>query len=118
MTFCVQNIDIRPIQEWGIETNEEGHRANSYLYCNEADCPECGYTVPLAPNWIIGKGTKTIAILKDNGNKAFDIEIKSGVSLQEIKECENTATIASGAMICPNCKNKTPIITLRKEKIR
>lgn len=107
----------KQIQEWGIETNEEGHRANSYLYCNEADCPECGYTVPLAPSWIIGKGTKTIAILKDNGNKAFDIEIKSGVSSQEIKECENTATIASGAMICPNCKNKTPITTLRKDKI-
>src|SRR5699024_374802 len=37
------------IIEWRIEHNEQGHRADSYLYCNEAKCPECNYLVPLAP---------------------------------------------------------------------
>lgn len=105
------------IQEWGIETNEEGHRANSYLYCSEADCPECGYTVPLSPSWIIGKKTKTIAILSDNGNKGFDIEIKSGVSSDELKKCQNTPTIKKGKMICPNCNSETAMSVIRKDKI-
>lgn len=107
----------KQIQEWGIETNEKGHRANSYLYCNETDCPECGYTVPLSPSWVIGKGTKTIAILKDNGNKGFDIEIKQGVSNEELKECESTGTIKKGKMICPNCKAETAMSVIRKDRV-
>lgn len=105
------------IQEWGIETNEEGHRANSYLYCSEADCPECGYTVPLSPSWIIDKKINTIAVLNDNGEKGFYIEIKSGVSNNELKQCENTGTIKKGKMICPNCKSETDMTVIRKDKI-
>lgn len=107
----------KQIQEWGIETNEEGDRALSYLYCSETICPECGYTVPLSSSWIIGKGTKTIAILSDNGNKGFNIEIKSEVSNQELKECGNTATIKKGKMICPHCKSETAMSVIRKDKI-
>ena len=54
------------IVEWGIEHNEKGERADAYLYCNETVCPECGWKVPLAPSWIIGKKTKTVALLRDN----------------------------------------------------
>ncbi|MBE0524482.1 MAG: DUF1156 domain-containing protein, partial [Methanosarcinales archaeon] len=43
------------ISEWGIEHNEQGWRADAYLYCVEVVCPECGWKVPLAPSWIIGK---------------------------------------------------------------
>jgi putative DNA methylase len=38
------------ITAWGIEHNERGWRADSYLYCNEVVCPECGWHVPLAPS--------------------------------------------------------------------
>lgn len=107
----------KQIQEWGIETNEEGDRAISYLYCSETICPECGYTVPLSSSWIIGKGTKTIAILSDNGNKGFNIEIKSEVSNQELKECGNTATIKKGKMCCPHCKSETAMSVIRKDTI-
>ena len=107
----------RQIQEWGIETNEEGDRAISYLYCNEAVCPECGYLVPLSPTWVVGKGTKTIAVLKDNGNNGYDIEIKQGVTSKQIKECEKTATIKSGKMICPNCKTETAMSVVRNDRL-
>lgn len=107
----------KQIQEWGIETNEEGHRAVSYLYCNEAECPECGYTVPLAPSWIIGKGTKTIAILKDNGKNRFDIDIKSGATNEEIKLAESMSTINKGKMICPHCNYETSISVIRKDRV-
>jgi putative DNA methylase len=58
----------REIRELGIEENEKGDRAVSYLYCVEARCPECGKRVPLAPSWVIGKGTKTVAKLIPDGD--------------------------------------------------
>jgi putative DNA methylase len=106
----------RQVQEWGIETNEQGHRANSYLYCVETDCPECGYQLPLSPSWVIGKGTMTIAILKDNGKNAFDIEIKSGVSQEELTRADDLATIRDGSTWCPHCKKGVPITVLRKDR--
>ncbi|MEL3961898.1 anti-phage-associated DUF1156 domain-containing protein [Lysinibacillus endophyticus] len=106
----------KQVEIWGIEHNEEGHRADSYIYCNESICPECNYKVPLAPSWIIGKGTKTIALLKDNGKDGFDIEIIQGASKDEIKHSEALVTIRNGKLYCPHCKNETPIAVLRKDK--
>lgn len=106
----------KQITEWGIEHNGKGHRADSYLYCNESSCPECGYKVPLAPSWIIGKGTKTVAILKDNGVDGFDIGIVQGASKEEIKQAESMITIKSGNMYCPHCEKETPIPVLRRDR--
>lgn len=105
----------KQILEWGIETNENGDRANSYLYCNETICPECGYKLPLSPSWIIGKGTMTIAVLKDNGKDGFDIEIKSGVTAKELKAADEMATIKNGSIYCPHCKRSVPISALRRD---
>ncbi|MEZ0535774.1 anti-phage-associated DUF1156 domain-containing protein [Caldicellulosiruptoraceae bacterium PP1] len=111
----VYNKADKIITEWGIEHNEMGHRANAYLYCNETICPECGYKVPLAPSWIIGKNTKTIAILKENENKGYDIEIKSGVTSDEMKKAEK-GTIINSKLVCPHCKIETPIAAIRKDR--
>lgn len=108
----------KQIKEWGIETNEVGDRANSYLYCNETICLECGYSVPLAPSWIIGKGTKTVAILKENADKGFEIDIISDASKDEITLAEELSTIQSGSLVCPHCKMSTPISTIRKDRRR
>lgn len=104
----------KQILEWGIETNENGDRANSYLYCNETTCPECGYTVPLSPSWVIGKGTMTAAILTENNN-GFNIEIKSGLNSKQINATDEMTTIKSGSMYCPHCKKSVPISALRKD---
>lgn len=104
------------ISKWGIEHNEEGHRADSYLYCNESVCPECGYKVPLAPSWVIGKGTNTVAILKDNGVDGFDIEIIQSATKEQIKKADELVTIKNGSMYCPHCKKETPIPALRKDR--
>ncbi|MBN7453258.1 DNA methylase, partial [Mycobacteroides abscessus subsp. abscessus] len=106
----------KQITEWEIEHNEEGHRADSYLYCNETICPECGYKVPLAPSWIIGKGTKTVAILKDNSVDGFDIEIIQGASKEEYKKAEEMNTVKNGNIYCPYCKRETPITVIRRDK--
>lgn len=103
------------ITELGIEHNEKGDRAVSYLYCVEADCPECGVKVPLSPSWVIGKGTKTIAVLEQKGNN-FDIKVKMGASSSEMKEAEQAGTVAKNALVCPACGQSTPITSLRKDR--
>lgn len=104
----------KEITALGIEHNENGDRAISYLYCVEADCPECGVKVPLAPSWIIGKGTNTVALLIKNGEK-YDIEVKMDASEQEIKIAEE-GTVTSKGMVCPHCGKTTPITILRQDR--
>lgn len=104
------------ITEWGIEHNEQGDRADSYLYCHESECPECGYKVPLAPSWIIGKGTKTVALLDDNGVNGYDIRIVQGATEQEYAKAVSLNTIRDNDMYCPHCGRSTPIAVLRGER--
>lgn len=103
------------ITKLGIEHNEQGHRAISYLYCVEANCPECGIKVPLAPSWVIGKGTKTVAKLQRN-DQGYDIEIKMGASSKEMKDAAE-GTVTSKGLVCPHCGKTTPISLLRGDKI-
>ncbi|MBW9234649.1 DNA methylase, partial [Leptospira santarosai] len=93
----------KQVKEWGIEHNESGDRADIYLYCHESTCPECNYEVPLSPSWVIGKGTKTVALLKDNGANGFDIEIIQDATKEEIKHAESMNTIRNGSLYCPHC---------------
>lgn len=104
------------ITKWGIEHNEKCHRANAYLYCNEVICPECGFRVPLAPSWVIGKGTKTVALLKENHNRGFEIEIKSDAEKEEIKQAQEIVTIHNNNLVCPHCRMSTPITVIRKDR--
>lgn len=106
----------KQITEWGIEHNSQGHRANAYLYCTEAVCPDCGWRVPLAPSWIIGKNTRTVAILKENAeSKSFDIEIKMNASDEEM-EIAKKGTVMRSELKCPHCKNSVPISKIRGDK--
>lgn len=105
----------KEITNLGIEHNEKGDRAISYIYCVETHCPECGVKVPLAPSLVIGKGTKTIALLSKDGNK-YNIEIKMGASTHELKNASK-GTVTSKGLVCPNCDKTTPIAVLRGDKI-
>ena len=93
----------RQITKWGIEHNEEGWRADAYLYCNEARCPECGWMVPLAPSWVIGQRRLCVAKLKpDPVHKRFDILIESDVSASEIAAAHTAGTVKESKLVCPN----------------
>ena len=104
----------KKITELGIEHNEKGDRAISYLYCVEARCPECGMRVPMAPSWIIGKGTRTVAVLREDGDH-FDITVKMGATTQEVKESEQ-GTVNGQNLVCPHCKKSTPVSVLRRDR--
>jgi putative DNA methylase len=110
----------RQITEWGIEhrepdpTTRRRWRADAYLYCTEATCPECRWRIPLAPSWVIGKGTRTIArLIPDNARKRFDFEIESGVTASQLAAAISGGTSKDSELICPNCKKRTPIKVIR-----
>ncbi len=107
----------KQILEWGIETNENGWRSKAYIYGHFIKCPACDWLIPLFPSMIIGKRSKTIAILKENPTKkSFDIEIKSDVSNQELKDADKYRTIEDSSLKCSHCKVVTPITSIRKDK--
>ncbi len=112
----------RQITEWGIEHREPDvktgrrWRAEAYLYCVEASCPECGWRVPMAPSWAIGRGTRTVArLIPDKTRKCFDFEIQSGVSPSEVAAAVDAGTAKESELVCPNpkCKAHTPIKAIR-----
>ena len=105
------------IENWGIERNEKGWVANAYLYCFEATCPECNYSIPLSSTWQISAKNDIFGFLiKDEVNKTFQINIKENASKDEIKLSESQVTIENYCLKCPNCKAKTPIPVIRKDQ--
>lgn len=103
------------IEGLGVERSSDGDRADVYLYCTEVRCPECGVKVPLAPSWLIGQGSKTVAILEKEADH-FRILIKMNSSSAEMKIAKESGTIRDGSLSCPSCKQLTPISILRRDK--
>ncbi|MFQ5631054.1 MAG: DUF1156 domain-containing protein, partial [bacterium] len=107
----------RQITEWGIEHNEDGWRADAYLYCLETHCPECGYLAPMLPACVIGEKTHTIAELhKIPAERRFDIRIRTGVSTQELQRAKAFGTVKDNALHCPACHKSTPMAMLRGDR--
>jgi len=105
------------ITAWGIEHNEQGWRADAYLYCNETKCPECGWMVPLAPSWVIGEKTLTVAKLQpDEENQRFEIIIESDVSASEMKTAKAAGTVKDSSLSCPHCHQSTPMTMIRGDR--
>jgi putative DNA methylase len=76
-------------------------RADAYLYCVEVVCPETGWTVPLAPSWVIGEKSRCIArLVPDRKRKRYDIEIHSGVSDAAMKAAKQ-GTVRGGYVVHP-----------------
>lgn len=99
----------------GIETNEVGDRADAYLYCTEAVCPECGMRVPMASSWLVGQGSKTVAkLIEDDGH--YNFEVKMNASQEEMNVAKN-GTVTSNGLVCPRCGKSTPISSLRHDRI-
>jgi len=120
----IYNEVLKQVEEWGIEKNEHGQQADMYLYCMETTCPECGWKIPLAPSWMIGKISQIVShLIPDEANRRFDIQIISGATPDEIKTANDMTTIKNSKMVCPNPKCAAhampiPITTLRNNKMR
>lgn len=105
----------REVCDLGIENNENGDRALSYLYCVEAKCPECGWRVPLLPSLVVGiRAGRVIAKLHEK-NGGFDISIHNDVSAAELSGAQRDGTVKGGSLVCPHCGKSTPISVLRHD---
>ena len=115
----VFNSVDRQVTEWRIEHNDAGWRADAFLYCTEATCPDCGWAVPLAPSWVVGEKTRAVAQLKANpAEKRFEIEIRSGVSKEALAAASNAGTVKKSRLECPNpdCDASTPMAAIRGDR--
>lgn len=105
------------VRKMGIELSDEGWRAEAYLYCCEARCPETGWLVPLAPSWVIGEKSRCIARLVPVENeKRYDILIESGVSDEAMEAAKRSGTVKDGRLIHPKAQHGTPISVLRGDR--
>lgn len=103
---------------WGIEKNEKGWVANAYLYCFEANCPECHYSIPLSTTWQVSAKNSVFGLLeRDESRRTFNIIIKENATKEEIALSESQITIANYNLCCPNCRAKTPIPVIRRDQV-
>lgn len=103
------------IASLGIEHDEHGNRAKAFLYCLETRCPETGWLVPMAPNWVISRFKGVIAVLTPNHEeRRFDIQIKSGASAAEVAAAE-MGTVQGESLVYSLDGNmyRVPIRTIR-----
>lgn len=107
----------KEITDLGVEMNECGDRALSYLYCVESVCPECGWKVPLLPSLIVGirAGKVVVDLVEELQSKHYNFKIRSGVTSKDISAAQANGTVRNNAMICPHCGKSTPISALRHD---
>lgn len=114
----------RQITEWGIEhraphpLSGRRWRADAYLYCVEATCPECEWRVPLLPTCVIGKGSNSIVeLLPDAIGKRFNFAVRSGVNAAAMARAAEAGTVKDAELVCPSpvCegRKRTPIKVIR-----
>ncbi len=64
------------IDELGVETDRNGWRGRSYLYCNEVKCPETGWMVPLMPSFVVSEAYSTfVKLIPNSEKKCYEIDI-------------------------------------------
>jgi adenine-specific DNA methylase len=107
----------REVTAWGIEHDDQGRRADAWLYCVETRCPQCGWLVPLSPTWVIANRTRTAAVLSPNAaGRRFDIGIHSHLNEATFKAARAVkGTVRDSRMICPRCRKQTPLRALRAD---
>ena len=104
---------------FGLEHDESGNRAKSYLYCLEVRCPESGWLVPLLPSLVVSWSRKCVAVLvPDRKAKQFRIEIREGASDHELEKAERGGTVRNGEVVytLDGKEYRTPIKTLRGDR--
>lgn len=97
------------VTEWGIEHNEQGERADAFLYCVEVKPEGCDYYIPLAPSWVIGEKSK--AVCKWHRDISVDrlrpeIVVVSSAELADYKN-KKDATVVDSRIVDPFDRNRS-----------
>lgn len=97
------------VAAWGIEHNQQGERADAFLYCVEVKPEGCDYFIPLAPSWLIGEGSRVIARWhRDSGSDRLrpEIAVVSDTEMKCYKERKG-ATAVDNRVIDPFDANRS-----------
>lgn len=93
----------KQVTEWGIEHNDQGERADAFLYCVEVKPEGCDYFIPLAPSWLIGEKSKVVARwqrVTGSNRLQPEIAVVSDAELKLYKE-KKGATVVDSRVIDP-----------------
>ncbi|GGI74245.1 anti-phage-associated DUF1156 domain-containing protein [Deinococcus wulumuqiensis] len=115
--WVYEEVD-RQITEWGIEHDEQGRRADAYLWCNEVLDPETGYMVPLAATWVISVKDRVVAeLVPDDANKRYDIRVVTGASDEQMKKAKQ-GTVVDQQLVPPPTKDNPQPHKTQMSKLR
>ncbi|MDP1527473.1 MAG: anti-phage-associated DUF1156 domain-containing protein [Hydrogenophaga sp.] len=97
------------ITEWGIEHNDQGERAEAFLYCVEVKPEGCDYYIPLAPSWVVAEKYNIVTRWTRVGNADRLTPEVLAVSDAEFKlyKDKKGATIVDGRVVDPFNPNRT-----------
>jgi len=74
----------------GVERDENGWTAKTFLYCMEVRCPESGWMVPIIPALVISRSRRVILELRPNqDSRCYDLIVLSGVSEERLARAGN-----------------------------
>ena len=93
----------KQVTDWGIEHNDQGERADAYLYCVEVKPEGCEYFIPLAPSWLVGEKTKVVARwnrVPGSDRLQPEIGLVSDAELKLYKE-KKSATVIDSRVVDP-----------------
>lgn len=90
------------ITEWGIEHNDQGERADAFLYCVEVRPEGCDYFIPLAPSWVVDEYCKVVVRWHNDDSPHLRPEaiVASPEELKHSKQ-QKDATVADSRIVDP-----------------
>ncbi|HVT27530.1 MAG TPA: hypothetical protein VHE81_05875, partial [Lacipirellulaceae bacterium] len=101
--------------EWRIEHNEDGERAEAFLYCAEVKPEGCDYYIPLAPSWVVSEKFKIVVEWTREGVSehliprvfvASDDEFALYIGKDD-SQAKKGATVSDGRVVDPLNPNRT-----------
>lgn len=93
----------KQVTDWEIEHNDQGERADAYLYCVEVKPEGCDYFIPLAPSWLIGENSKVVARwqrVPGSDRLQLAVDVVSDTELALYKE-KKGATVVDSRVVDP-----------------
>lgn len=99
----------KQITKWGIEHNDQGERAEVFLYCVEVKPEGCDYYIPLAPSWVISERHRIITTWKKVVGSDRLLPTVLAVSEADLKlyKEKKGATVGDSRAIDPFDSNRT-----------
>ena len=88
-------------QEYAMEienglTEQARRDAQTFLWARTVFCPDCGYIIPLSPNWRLDSKGKGLRLTQNSKTSRFDFKIVESTSEQ------SPGTIKNGIVTCPD----------------